>query len=104
MRIFRVIVTAFLLGSLGACGSLNSESDTPVNNGMAIVAGNTVTKDSGTSIHLGGKTFHITKELVTWDRGGSLKLSGNWGLLELREAAGAVEINLDGVVVKTVAK
>ena len=104
MRIFRVIVTAFLLGSLGACGSLNSLPETPVNNGMAIVSGHTVTKDSGTSIHLGGKTFYVTKERVTWDHGGSLPLVGNWGLLELRETSGAVEINLDGEVKVTVAK
>ena len=103
MRIPRLILPAALLLSLAACTSPTSPSDAPVVNGMAVIS-YTMAANDGTTARLGGKTFHVQQSLITWDRGGSLKLAPNWGLLELRETPAAVEVNLDGVVVTTVAK
>jgi hypothetical protein len=103
MRILRVVLTAALLASLGACSSSSSQSDAPVVHGACIIS-YAMTANDGTAARLGGKTFQVQQERIAWDRGGSLKLPPNWGLLELRESSNAVEISLDGVLLTNVAK
>ena len=96
MRILPPILTASLLLALTACVSSTTPSDARPANGSCTVNRFAVGKDRPTTFHLGGITFQVTKDLITWDRGGSLPLEGDWRLLELHESPTAVAINLDG--------
>jgi hypothetical protein len=104
MRLLRTILAASCLVSLVACASQSSLSDAQVVDGACMISRYTLAGDKATDVRLGGKTFHVQENLITWDRGGSLPLTPNWGLLELRESSNGVAINLDGVILADVAK
>jgi hypothetical protein len=103
MRILSLILVAALLASLAACKAPNSHPSIPVAKEMYI-ASYAMAAGKGARVRIGGKKFHIQQNQITWDGNGSLKLSPNWGLLELRERPNAVDISLDGVVLGNAAK
>jgi hypothetical protein len=103
MRTLPLILTAALLASLAACNTPSTQPDVPSATGT-FMASYAMAAGDGTRVRIGGITFHILQNQITWNNNGSLNLQLNWGLLELRESPAAVEISLDGVVLKTVAK
>jgi hypothetical protein len=102
MPALRAIATLSLLLSLAACGTPNGDADSRVVDGRFVVSRYALLEKPA-SVRLGGKTFQLQADAVTWDRG-SQKLQGNWGLLELNESPKSVDILLDGVVLTTIAK
>jgi len=104
MRIARLNVLALLVLSTVGCSAPNTKSDFPVTNGTCMISFHAVSSDKPSTVRLGGKVFHITKTTLAWDHGGSLPLTGHWGLLELAESPKAVDINLDGVKIGEAAK
>ena len=104
MRIYGIVLTILLSLSGGACDSLNTKSDVPVAHGSYMISSHTLTGNEAPSVRLGGNVFHISKNTITWDRGGSAPLTAGWGLLELVESPSNIVVNLDGVKVAEVAK
>jgi hypothetical protein len=103
MRIFPLIFAATLLASLAACKTPISRPNIPVAAGTYITS-YAMAAGEGARVRIGGKSFHILQNQITWDGNGSIKLPPNWGLLELRESPNVVDISLDGVVLANVAK
>jgi hypothetical protein len=103
MRILPLILAAALLASLAACNAPISRPNIPVATGTYI-ASYAMAAGEGTRVRIGGKSFHILQNRITWDGDGSLKLRPDWGLLELRESTNVVDISLDGVVLANVAR
>ncbi len=103
MRTLHTILAATCLLALAACGSESGRSDAQVVDGTCVISRYTLAGDKATDVRLGGKTFHVQENGITWDHG-SLPLPPNWGLLELHESANGVAINLDGVILADVAK
>jgi hypothetical protein len=103
MRILPVILAVALLASLAACHAPISQPSIPVATGTYI-ASYAMAAGEGTRVRIGGKSFHILQNRITWDGDGSLKLHPDWGLLELRESPNVVDISLDGFVLANVAK
>jgi len=96
MRLCRVLLAAALVAGLSACSARRSPSAAPPASGTCLVSHNAVGKDRPSSVRLGGRTFQITLDKITWD-GGSLALADGWGLLELLESPTSIAINVDGV-------
>jgi hypothetical protein len=96
MKFLGTILTVSLLAALSGCGSVAGCFDDRVVVGRSITGSGLTTTNGGASVRLGGKCFEITKETVTWDQGGSVKLPANWNEVELAEFFGDVTIKVDG--------
>ena len=104
MRLSSVVFAIMLSLSTAACDSLNTTSDVPVAHGSYMLSSHDLTGNGAVAVQFGGKVFHISKNTITWNRGGSTPLTSGWGLLELEESPSGILVNLDGVKAAEVAK
>jgi hypothetical protein len=96
MKFLGTILTVSLLAALSGCGSVAGCFDDRVVVGRSIAGGELTTANGGASVRLGGKNFQVTKDTVTWDQNGSVKLPAQWNEVELAEFFGDVSIEVDG--------
>ncbi len=96
MKIPGAILAILVLVFLGGCGSFGGTFGDHVVVGRCFVGGDLVTNGHGAEVRVGGKSFQVTQDAVTWDERGSVKLPAEWNEVELAEWFGGVAIEVDG--------